>query len=73
MRKSGVLLLLFVALGVARAQDEIPDLSLLEYLGSWEESDEEWLIVAENEDELEDEHEDEASGQDEKADEQEQK
>ena len=30
----------------ARAQDDDPDLSFLEYLGSWQESDEEWLIVA---------------------------
>lgn len=24
--------------------DEMPDLAFLEYLGSWEESDEEWLL-----------------------------
>jgi hypothetical protein len=28
-------------------EDEIPDLEFLEYLGSWQESDEEWLIVSE--------------------------
>jgi hypothetical protein len=26
------------------AEDDIPDAEFLEYLGSWEESDEEWLI-----------------------------
>ena len=31
----------------AQAQDEAPDLDFLEYLGSWQESDEEWLAVAE--------------------------
>jgi hypothetical protein len=32
----------------AVAQDEqTPDLAFLEYLGSWDESDEEWLVVAE--------------------------
>lgn len=25
-------------------QDEVPDTELLEYLGMWEESDEEWLL-----------------------------
>lgn len=33
----------------ARAQDDDPDLGFLEYLGSWQESDEEWLIVADME------------------------
>lgn len=28
-------------------EQEIPDLEFLEYLGSWQESDEEWLIVSE--------------------------
>lgn len=31
---------------VLAADDEIPDMDFLEYLGSWEESDEEWLIFA---------------------------
>ena len=32
----------------AMAQDEeLPDLEFLEYLGSWEESDEDWLLFAE--------------------------
>lgn len=63
--------LLLVATGVAvavRAQEDEPDLGFLEYLGSWEETDEEWLIVAGLEGELDDE--DEASDQDEEADEQ---
>jgi hypothetical protein len=36
----------------ALGQDsEAPELDFLEYLGSWQETDEEWLIVAEWEDE----------------------
>jgi hypothetical protein len=42
--------MLFVAVagfaGNGLAQDEEPDLSFLEYLGSWQESDEEWLLIA---------------------------
>ncbi len=30
----------------AKASDDAPDLDFLAYLGSWQESDEEWLIVA---------------------------
>jgi len=37
--------LLFCGLVLA-ADEEIPDMEFLEYLGSWEESDEEWLIFA---------------------------
>ena len=37
--------LLFCSMVLA-ADDEIPDMEFLEYLGSWEESDEEWLIFA---------------------------
>lgn len=54
------LVLVVAAIGLAakaQAQDDEPDLSFLEYLGSWQESDEEWLIVAEMEDELTDEDE----------------
>ena len=29
----------------ALAEDELPDMEFLEYLGSWEESDEDWLVV----------------------------
>ena len=32
---------------VLAADDEIPDAEFLEYLGLWEESDEEWLIFDE--------------------------
>ncbi len=40
--------------GAAVAQDDeaapgAPDLALLEYLGSWEESDEEWVLLSERE------------------------
>ena len=52
--------------GTAGAQEEEPDLSFLEYLGSWQESDEEWLVVVEMEGELE--TEDEASAKDEETD-----
>jgi hypothetical protein len=48
-----VLILAMIGLAAeAEAQEDEPDLSFLEYLGSWQESDEEWLIVAEMEDEL---------------------
>ena len=30
--------------GVVFAEDEQPDMEFLEYLGSWEESDEDWLL-----------------------------
>ncbi len=30
--------------GVVAADDEQPDMEFLEYLGSWEESDEDWLL-----------------------------
>ena len=34
--------------GVAAADEEVPpDLEFLEYLGSWEESDEEWMLFSE--------------------------
>jgi hypothetical protein len=59
MRHSRIVLAL-AAIGLAaaaEAQDDEPDLSFLEYLGSWQESDEEWLIVAEMDDELTDEDE----------------
>ena len=31
----------------AKAAEETPDLDFLEYLGSWQENDEEWLAVSE--------------------------
>lgn len=37
--------LFMVASGVAQAaDDEVPEMEFLEYLGMWEESDEEWLL-----------------------------
>lgn len=32
---------------VSAAEEEVPDLELLEYLGMWEESDEDWLVLDE--------------------------
>ena len=49
--------------GAAMAQEEEPDLSFLEYLGSWQESDEEWLLVVEMDEELEAEDEASAKGE----------
>lgn len=40
-------LLLLCGLALA-AEDEVPDAEFLEYLGLWEESDEEWLIFADS-------------------------
>ena len=69
MTRSRLVLLAAVAgfVGTAQAQQDEPDLSFLEYLGSWQEGDEEWLIVAEMAEELKDK--DEASGKDEETDE----
>ena len=39
-------LLLYAGEGLA-AEEEAPDIELLEYLGMWEESDEDWLILNE--------------------------
>ncbi len=35
---------LFGCSGIVAADDEQPDMEFLEYLGSWEESDEDWLL-----------------------------
>jgi hypothetical protein len=40
-------LLLGVAATAVAQDDEAPDVAFLEYLGSWQDSDEDWLIVAE--------------------------
>jgi hypothetical protein len=32
---------------VYAAEEDVPDIELLEYLGMWEESDEDWLILNE--------------------------
>jgi hypothetical protein len=52
MRRAA-LLLIMVLPGAVGAQEEEPELSFLEYLGSWEDGDEEWFIVAELEEDLE--------------------
>lgn len=46
-RKLGALMCGFVACGcgVAYAAEEEPDAEFLEYLGLWEGSDEDWLII----------------------------
>ena len=38
--------------GVVMAEDEEPDMEFLEYLGSWEESDKDWLLFKVNDDEV---------------------
>lgn len=41
---------LLIACGVTLAADgELPEMEFLEYLGMWEESDEEWLVFADGE------------------------
>lgn len=41
---------LFISAGVTVAEDdEMPGMDFLEYLGSWEESDEDWLILKDTE------------------------
>lgn len=49
----GVVILwgLFGCSGVVVADDEQPDMEFLEYLGSWQESDEDWLLFDEPESE----------------------
>lgn len=47
-RKLGALLCGFVACGngvASAAEEEAPDADFLEYLGQWEETDEDWLII----------------------------
>ena len=41
------ILLLAVCSPVVAADDDVPELEFLEYLGMWEESDEEWLVLEE--------------------------
>lgn len=53
--KSGAAWLLIVAggilsLGEATAADVPPDLELLEYLGSWEDAEEDWVLFGNTED-----------------------
>jgi len=47
-----VLWSLFGCSGVVLAEDEQPDMEFLEYLGSWEESDEDWLLFDVQDDEV---------------------
>lgn len=48
-RKIGLAVLLLGTAGMVAADDELPDIEFLEYLGMWEESDEEWLALADDE------------------------
>ncbi len=45
-RKICLTALLLGTAGMVAADDELPDMEFLEYLGMWEESDEEWLALA---------------------------
>jgi hypothetical protein len=48
VRKSVLLALpLLVGSVVVAGDDEVPDAEFLEYLGSWDESDEDWLVMTE--------------------------
>lgn len=47
-RKYWVIALLLGTAGMVAADEELPDMDFLEYLGMWEESDEEWLALAED-------------------------
>ena len=45
--KVAILWLLIGCTGIVVADDEtMPDIEFLEYLGSWEESDEDWVVLA---------------------------
>ena len=45
--KVAVLWGLFACSGIVAADDDVmPDMEFLEYLGSWEESDEDWVLLA---------------------------
>jgi hypothetical protein len=46
-----ILWVLFGCSGIAEADDELPDVEFLEYLGSWDESDEDWLLFDRSESE----------------------
>ena len=47
MRRAAVCWLALVT-AIAVADDEAPDIEFLEYLGSWDESDEDWLLFDED-------------------------
>lgn len=40
-------LLLCANVAIAADEDEVPDVAFLEYLGMWEETDEEWMLLDE--------------------------
>lgn len=44
VRSAGLCVLMILGSAVVTADDELPDMELLEYLGMWEESDDEWLL-----------------------------
>ncbi len=44
VRSAGLCVLMMLGSAVVTADDELPDMELLEYLGMWEESDDEWLL-----------------------------
>jgi hypothetical protein len=45
--KVAILWGLFACSGTVTADDDVmPDMEFLEYLGSWEESDEDWVVLA---------------------------
>lgn len=46
-KSASIALLLLVGSVVIAGDDEIPDAEFLEYLGSWDESDEDWLVMTE--------------------------
>lgn len=63
--KIAVICGLLGASGVLRADEpEVPDLAFLEYLGSWQESDEDWVLFSEEEEEEETESDNEVKGTD---------
>ena len=47
-RKIWLTALLLGTAGMVAADEELPEMDFLEYLGMWEESDEEWLALAED-------------------------
>ncbi len=48
-RKFWLTALLLGTAGMVAADEELPDMEFLEYLGMWEESDEEWLALEDDE------------------------
>ena len=44
--------LLLGAAGVAMAEEEMPDMDFIEYLGMWEESDDVWLALVEEDESI---------------------